>query len=122
MSNRRRKETPRHRGPRTGRAGRASSRLAGFRVVPVVCERDGIRILVTATVPPPGAPLDIVEGCTRRLEIVTTGRCACGASWSPITPIVPGSVDVASAEHEFGCTASDEYLLPRIKRWIRGAE
>lgn len=92
-----------------------------------VIEYCGLRTAVVLPIPPEGAPASVVEGITRRRLAMIEGACPCGAGRPGLSreqrrPAARGlsRTDVAvsiTVEHEAGCPATDELLLPAIEAW-----
>jgi hypothetical protein len=64
------------------------------------------------------------EGLVRRRLVITTGRCPCGATWTPPNRAArraakrTGAVFTASIEHETDCPAAS----PGVDAHVRWAE
>ncbi len=79
----------------------------------------GQRLLAVLPVIPDDAPYAVHEGIARRRVTVLTGRCPCGATFTPPADPHRGAVTQVDIEHERGCSAVTKTLTKAIRRWMR---
>jgi len=84
---------------------------------------DGRRALVVDCTIPDDAPELVREGLARRAICNQGGTCPCGATW-PLpnraqrrSLKTPGALLRVEVEHENGCPATTEFLVPAIRAW-----